>query len=264
MIKYKEDRIPIAIFFALTVLDFAVYFAVETTVLIVAYFLFMIPVKGLVSAWNHHHQHVPMFRSKPLNRLLEMSFALHTGATTNAWTLHHVHGHHKNYLDQDADESRWKRRSGETYGYLRYSLVTAVTAYPRALAVGKAHPRLRRAFIGYGLLTLAIMATLVAFKPVNGLFLFVFAPIISLTITVAATYHHHAGLDTDDHMLASHNYIGGLRNVLTGNLGYHTAHHFRQGVHWSKLPELHAKLEADIPAEFIREKQASIFSAQSR
>ena len=118
--------------------------------------------------------------------------------------------------------------------------------------MGRNHPRLRRAFIGFGLLALAIIVTLVALNPVNGIFIFVFAPMASLTITVAATFHHHAGLDTDDHMAASHNYIGGLRNVLTGNLGYHTAHHYRQGLHWSKLPELHESLSDKIGDEFIR------------
>jgi len=34
---------------------------------------------------------------------------------------------------------------------------------------------------------------------------------------------------------------------LSGNLGYHTAHHYKPGVHWSKLPELHAKIADRIP-----------------
>jgi len=252
MLKYKADRVPVAIFFAFTLLDFTLFFTVEQTWIIVAYFLAMIPIRGFISAWNHHHQHVPMFHSKRLNRLLEMSFALHTGATTHAWTLHHVHGHHKNYLDQDLDESRWRRRSGDKYGYIHYAAITALTAYPRAYRVGHNHPRLQRAFVGYGLLTLLIIGSLVAYNPVNGLFLFVFAPIISLVMTVAATYHHHAGLDTHDHMEASHNYTYKVRNLLTGNLGYHTAHHYRQGVHWSKLPELHATIADKIPDEYIK------------
>lgn len=251
LLRYREDRIPVAIFFTLTALDFVLYLVVDSLWILVPYFLAMIPVKGLISAWNHHHQHLSMFRSKPLNRLLELSFALHTGASTNAWTLHHVHGHHKNYLDQSKDESRWRRRSGETYGYVRYSLTTFVTAYPRAYAVGRNHPRLRRAFIGYGLATLLLIITLVALKPVNGLFLFAFPPVVSLVLTIAATHAHHSDLDTEDHMEASRNYVGGLRNVLTGNLGYHTAHHYRQGVHWSKLPELHATIEDKIPQEYI-------------
>ena len=252
LLKYKADRIPVATFFTLTAIDFAIFFAVDNIWVVLAWWALMIPVKGMVSAWNHHHQHVPMFHSKRLNRVLEMSFALHTGASTNAWTLHHVHGHHKNYLDQELDESRWRRRSGKTYGYIHYTAITALTAYQRAYHVGRDHPRLQRAFVGYGILTLVIVATLVALNPVKGLLLFVSPMITSLTQTVAATYHHHAGLDTDDHMLASHNYTYKIRNLLTGNLGYHTAHHYRQGVHWSKLPELHETLIDRIPAEYVK------------
>lgn len=240
------------IFFALTALDFAIFFAVEQTWLVVLYWMTMVPIKALICAWNHHHQHVPTFHSKALNRLLEMSFGLHTGATTHAWTLHHVHGHHRNYLDQEKDESRWRRSSGETYGFIRYTAITALTAYPRAYNVGRNHPRFQRAFVGYGLLTLLLVGALVAIDPLKGLLLFAFPMVTSLAITVAATYLHHSGLDTEDHMLASRNYTGDIRNLLTGNLGYHTAHHYRQGLHWSKLPELHETIADKIPAEYIR------------
>jgi len=251
VLKYKADRVPVTIFFALTLVDFALYFAVDNVGVLAVYFLVMVSVKSIIGAWNHHHQHLPMFHSRPLNRILEMSFALHTGVTTNAWTLHHVHGHHMNYLDQEMDESRWRRRSGEAYGFVTYTLVTALTAFPRALRVGRHHPRLRRAFIGYGLLTLLLVIILVAAKPISALLLFVFPALISLVVTVAATHKHHSNLDTDDHMEASRNYTSAFRNRLTGNLGYHTAHHYRQGVHWSKLPDLHARIADKIPAEYI-------------
>jgi len=94
------------------------------------------------------------------------------------------------------------------------------------------------------------------FNPINGLFLFVLPPLISLVVTVAATHSHHSDLDTDDHMAASRNYTGRLRNLLTGNLGFHTAHHYRQGVHWSKLPDLHASLAHKIPAECFKGRSA--------
>ena len=61
-----------------------------------------------------------------------------------------------------------------------------------------------------------------------------------------------SGLDTDDPLEASRNYTGRIRNALTGNLGFHTAHHYRQGLHWSKLPELHATIAHRIPADQIR------------
>jgi len=202
----------VSIFLTLTALDFALYFLVDSVWIIIGWWFVMVPVKAFVCPWNHHHQHLPMFHSKALNRVLEMAFTFHTGATPNAWTLHHVHGHHMNYLDQDKDESRWRRSSGETFGLIRYTLVTALTTYPRAYNVGRRLPRLQRAFVGYGILTLVLVGALVAYKPMHGPW----------------------------------------RNLLTGNLGYHTAHHYRQGLHWSKLPELHAKIADKIPAEFIK------------
>ncbi|RLA27333.1 MAG: fatty acid desaturase, partial [Gammaproteobacteria bacterium] len=51
---------------------------------------------------------------------------------------------------------------------------------------------------------------------------------------------------------ASYNNTNRLFNLLTGNLGYHTAHHYRQRLHWSKLPELHEKIKDRIPLELIR------------
>jgi hypothetical protein len=36
-------------------------------------------------------------------------------------------------------------------------------------------------------------------------------------------------------------------NILTGNLGYHTAHHVKPKLHWSKLPEFHATIADRIP-----------------
>jgi len=42
-----------------------------------------------------------------------------------------------------------------------------------------------------------------------------------------------------------------LYNLRTLNLGYHTAHHLRPRLHWSKLPALHARIVAGIPPELV-------------
>ncbi|HEX5658928.1 MAG TPA: hypothetical protein VFX59_17155, partial [Polyangiales bacterium] len=94
LFKYPEDRLPVAVAVGITALDFTMYFSVESPWLLVAYWVLAIMPKGVLSAWNHNHQHVATFRSTPLNRLLELCYALHTGMTTNAWLLHHVLGHH--------------------------------------------------------------------------------------------------------------------------------------------------------------------------
>jgi fatty acid desaturase len=63
-------------------------------------------------------------------------------------------------------------------------------------------------------------------------------------------------LDTDNEFAASRNNLNRFYNVITGNLGYHTAHHHEQGVHWSLLPELHEQIQHKIPADLIKNAAA--------
>ena len=114
--RYKEDRLPVFIILTLTLIDFILYFTVESIGLLFAYYLLMIIPKSAICAWNHHHQHLFTFRQPYLNRILEFFYALHTGVTTNLWRLHHVLGHHLNFLDQTKDESRWQRKDGVKNG----------------------------------------------------------------------------------------------------------------------------------------------------
>ncbi|MGI9344588.1 MAG: fatty acid desaturase family protein [Gammaproteobacteria bacterium] len=236
----------------LSLIDFIVYFTINNPWWLTGYALLMVIPKGLICAWNHHHQHTVTFHSKFLNRILEFFYALHTGVTTNLWVLHHVLGHHRNYLDQTLDESGWKRPDGEQMSALEYSLTIAGTAYYRGYKVGKKFPRVQREFLLYSAVTVFIIALLCWFRLVPALIVFVVPMIISLLFTSWVTYDHHAGLDTDDIFGASYNNTNRLYNILTGNLGYHTAHHYRQGLHWSKLPELHEKIESRIPPELTR------------
>ncbi len=248
--RHKEDHWPVAIILLLTVIDFTLYFTVENAAVLFVYYLVMIGPKGIICAWNHHHQHVPTLRNKRLNRVLEFFYALHTGVTTNLWRLHHVLGHHLNFLDQTKDESRWQRKDGTPMGVIEYTINVGITAYPRGYRVGKRYPRQLKPFLRYTALTFALLAILVWYKPVAGVFLFVLPMITSLFFTAYVTYDHHTGLDTENEFEASYNNLNSFFNFITGNLGYHTAHHHKQGVHWSKLPQLHAKIADKIP-EFL-------------
>lgn len=255
--KHKEDRWPVFIILMLTLVDVSLYFTVNSSVLLFSYYLIMIIPKGLICAWNHHHQHLCTFRHNALNRGLEFFYALHTGVTSNLWRLHHVLGHHVNFLDQKIDESRWQRKDGTKMGVIEYTLKVALTAYPRGYAVGKRFPKQLKPFLIYIVPTFLVVGLLVWFKPAAGLFLFALPMITSLLFTAYVTYDHHAGLSTEIEFEASYNNLSKIFNFLTGNLGYHTAHHHRQGVHWSKLPALHATIADKIPEHLY---QRSIFT----
>lgn len=253
LFRHPEDRIPVLLFTCVFALDLTVYFTAHSWWFPILWLGLGIIPKGWISAWNHHHQHVTMFRHALPNRLLEIMFGFQTGITSHAWFLHHVLGHHRNYLDQEKDESRWMRPDGTTMGELEYSLVTTLTAYPRAFKVGLKHPKALRVFLGMGALQVALLGVLFWHNWYNALFVFLLPMCVSLYVTAWATYFHHSGLVTKEHAEASYNILHRGYNVMTGNLGYHTAHHTKHGLHWSKLPELHAQMARDIPPTLYRQ-----------
>jgi len=248
LFRHREDRAPVALIVSLFVVDVLVYALVDAVHWLALYTLVGIIPKGCVCAWNHHHQHVPVFLKAWANRLLEIVYGLHTGLTGHAWVLHHSLGHHVNYLDQAKDESRWMK-NGRRMGELAYTLEVTFTSYARAFEVGRRYPRAQRTFVAMVLVTGAIVIGLVVARPLPALFVFVLPMLLSLLVTSWATFDHHSGLETASDFVASRNTIHRVFNLVTGNLGYHTAHHHKQGVHWSRLPALHAAIAHEIPAE---------------
>jgi len=264
--RYKEDFWPVIVILLLTLIDFVMYFVIDNIMVFAVYYLIMIIPKGVISAWNHHHQHIFTFRNNSLNRILEFFYALHTGVTTHLWRLHHVLGHHLNFLDQEKDESRWQDKQGNKMGPIAYTLNVALTAYPRGFRVGKRYPKQMKPFLVFSFITFVGVALLVWFKPVAGIFLFVLPMITSLLFTSFVTYFHHAGLDSKNEFEASYNNLNPMFNFFTGNLGYHTAHHHKQGVHWSKLPALHETIADKIPDSLFQESiiTQKLFGSRSR
>ncbi len=253
LFRHPEDRLPVALILAVFACDLAVFGLSTAWWPPVLWMIALTIPKGWICSWNHHHQHLSVFRPAWANRLLELVFGFQTGVTSQTWFLHHVVGHHINYLDQSKDESAWARADGSVMGEHEYSLLTTATAYPRAWTVGAKYPKARATFVRMGIAQALLLAALVVWKPWNAVWVFALPMVVSLYLTAWATYFHHAGLSTDDHNEASYNILHRGYNRMTGNLGYHTAHHSRQGLHWSKLPELHRKLAFKIPATCYRE-----------
>lgn len=252
--RYKEDRLPVTIIVGIFFIDVAVYFFATSFITLIAWMMAGLLFKIFIACWNHHHQHVNTFKKKILNRLLEIVYTFHTGVSTNVWVLHHNLGHHLNYLDQAKDQSAWKRKDGSTMGVVEYTLVIALTGYVRAMKVGREHAKFNRSLVQMGLINLFLLGALLWNSWINATIIFLIPMLLIYLGTCWNTYYHHAGLDTDDHLHASHNITNRLYNILSGNLGYHTAHHMKQGLHWSALPEFHKSIEKDIPPELISEK----------
>lgn len=254
VLKYKADRGRVAFVLG----AFAAHAAVWcfATPLVAA--LSIVPLTLLsvfVAPINHHHQHLESFRSALLNRLYEVVLALQTGVAPYAWVLHHNLGHHRNYLHQrphaQADESTWTRVDGRKMGRVEYTIDLLLRHQSDIYQVGLRHPKVLRSWLLMKLPVWGLLGALLWLNPLNTLLVFLVPAFLTLVHTIWATYEHHAGCETGDPLLASVNRDNRLYNWLSGNLGLHTAHHLRPGVHWSLLPQIHAQIRHRIPDEQI-------------
>ncbi len=76
--------------------------------------------------------------------------------------------------------------------------------------------------------------------------------IFGLLLTSWVTFDRHADPSIENEFEAFINNLNRFYNITSGNLGYHTAHHHKQGVHWSLLPALHEKIKDEIPDHLIK------------
>jgi beta-carotene hydroxylase len=251
-IRYKQDIWAILLVLTLISSQLALFFLVDNIYMILAAVASLIVLQGSAAAVNHNHQHLPIFMSHRLNRLFEVALFFNTGCGPWAWVLHHTIGHHMHYLDSNEDTCSWKRKDGTTMSTAEYTIINTFKVYPEIFRVGKKHPKVFKKFKMGLVVCLAILAALVAASPLKALIIFIVPMIIQLFLLVYATESHHRGLDTQDHLQATRNDTTKLNNWYAWNLGFHTAHHIKCGLHWSKLPSFHNEISDQIPEALVR------------
>ncbi len=250
--NYKADIIPVIIILILFSIDIFMYIIWISWMYLGIYMIFSILSKAFIWAWNHHHQHVLTFHQSILNRLLEIIYGFQTGIVWYGWVLHHNLWHHINYQNQLKDESAWKSIKGKRYNSFMYTCIVAITSYYRAFMVWNKYRNIQKYFICMCIIQVGLLFLLIFLQPLQGIVLFCIPMVMWIIITVYTTYHHHSWLDSKDHYTSSYNIITPWYNLLTGNLGYHTAHHINGSRHWSKLPEFHKTIEHKIEDKYYK------------
>ena len=255
ILKYKADRWPVTYVLTMFAVHVLLWWAATPLVALLS----VVPLtiaSMFVAPINHHHQHLNTFRSPLLNRLYDLALGLQTGIGPYGWVLHHNLGHHLNYLNQRPherpDESKWTRRDGSQMGRVEYTAVLVATHQIDIFRVGRKHPKVLRAYLLMKIPLYLFAGIGLYLNPLNYLLIFLIPGFLALVHTSWATYEHHAGCDPETHHHASRNRESKVFNVMTGNLGLHTAHHMRPGVHWSLLPAIHEEIRDKIPPEQLK------------
>lgn len=257
--RQRADILPSLIVTGVLIVQLATVAFVEDVATLFAIAAGLLMFSACPGSISHNHHHYPTFRRQWQNRIYEVMLFLETGIPPFAWTLHHNLGHHKHYLDQRLDPAAWQNGDGSVMNRVRFDLYNALRVYPEVVRIGRQRPKLLKRFYLWAAVSLSVLALLLWWKPVAASIIFLLPMPIMLIGLLDNTYQQHQGLDTSSDFTASRNSLSKLYNLISWNLGYHTAHHLHPSVHWSKLPELHDSLAHRIPDELVCD---SVFLSQ--
>jgi beta-carotene hydroxylase len=220
--------------------------------------------------FSHNQNHCPMFKSRRANAIYAAWLSVFYGFPTFAWIPTHNLNHHK-YVNKAGDATiTWRYSKKNTW--LVASTYYFVSAYWQAQPVDEyirkareSNPRLYRQIIVQYVTVFGGHAALLALAlvlrgPLMGLLVYAFGFLIPAIFAawsmIFINYIQHVHTDPWSEHNHSRTFVSKLANWFVFNNGYHTAHHESAGLHWSKLPEAHAKIAHLIDPEL---KQQSIF-----
>jgi beta-carotene hydroxylase len=206
-------------------------------------------------AFSHNHNHCPTFKSRKLNAFYSAWLSIFYGFPTYGWIPTHNLNHHK-YVNKAGDATitwRYSKRNtwliASTYYFVSAYWQGPVLDEYRA-KVRANNPALFRQIIGqYATLIgaqLVLLTFAIALRGVRvGLLVWGFGFAIPALFAnwsmIFINYIQHVHCDPWSPHNHSRNFVSSLGNWLVFNNGYHTVHHESAGLHWSKLPEAHAK-----------------------
>lgn len=225
---------------------------------------------------SHLFVHVPWFTSPRLNAAVSLLNSANIAQSVQAYRLFHVRNHHRYNNDRRDDggqtlDTTSTYRLGTGGGHapvVRYvltglwssirDLALTVASLPRLCRVGPRESGLlqlasrqplvrsrelaqvqadRIAQLAYLVLLCAIswQWTLVCYLP---------AVLLSFALVNVQNYYRHFGAEPDSRLANSVSHYGRWYNRVTFNDGYHQEHHFRPGAHWSELPLIFTRYQA--------------------
>ena len=256
--RHKIDVLPTAIVLISSTLQYYLFFSKNigtVPFIVLLLILWFLSTLSIPIAHNHYHHFI--FTKKWMNRLFEYFLFYHVFLPSFGWQLNHNIGHHRNYHNQniddpDHDENCWMTKNGEIAKRWYYTLRTAALGYYYIFRNGKKHKKMFQKFKFVMLIHILCIAFFLYINPLYAFLIFLIPMVSNLLLNTNTSYRHHVGLTSTDVFSSSHTNLSTINNILTFNTGYHTAHHHQPWVHWSKLPQLHEKIKAHIPATCIQ------------
>lgn len=203
-----------------------------------------------VTVIAHNHNHLPMWRNKTMNSLTDYWLTVFYGFPAFAWIPTHNMNHHA--LNNKEGDYTITYRLTEHNHLMMLLLYPMMSSYFQQKPIRDYLKMLRKTDSNKFMLAAGQYVALVAWIAVGLLvdwekaLLYIILPQqFGLFSVLIFNYVQHVHADEESEWNHSRNFVGFLNAMLFNN-GYHTVHHEKAGLHWSKTPELHAKVEKNI------------------
>lgn len=196
---------------------------------------------------KHNHVHCRTFRGRGWNAALGVALSALTGhPTTSIITAHNVRHHRYNNSDVDwvrcsLVRFRWNWLNLLVFPFASVARMRAEKTSDLAAWRGR-HPTLyrqalvERAVLGGLLVTVVVADWQATLRALVVPWLFGQWGIVTINLL------QHQACDPASPWDHSRNVTGRLVNWLVLNNGFHTAHHLRPSLHWSRLPAFHRRV----------------------
>ncbi len=217
----------------------------------------------LLMRWSHlvehNHAHLPIFHQDWLNEILGWMTFLNGGIALEFYRLQHVRTHHK-YTNQEGDWTSPFQFEGCRYpdkpvNYWYYIFTYSIIGLCHCLTIILRQPgsRMFNRLLASVAVVGSISVWLLYLDPWRFLLFFYvtwWAAYIGVPVN---NWDHHVDCEyTDEHTSANVD-LRLLCRWLGFNIGYHSAHHWRPTLHWSRLEEFHNRRMANkIPTKYYR------------
>ena len=252
-LRYKEDSRSL-IFIGLTLVGLisALWPDMKTTSIwsIIGINLSLSLLCYICHTINHNHIHIPIFVKANTNNVFSVFLSIAQGLSSKSLIVTHNLNHHV-HLAKPTD---WFHdgQAGKGWGVIRLFRYVANVWFiifkerysDPTVKLSTKNARLEK-IENLGILSFSLLCLWLNWRA----YLYIVLPswmMASFYIT-AINLLQHEGCDPYSKYGHSRNYMSRFGNWIFFNGGYHSAHHTKPSVHWTKLPEYHAEIAHLIP-----------------
>jgi fatty acid desaturase len=246
MLRFKKDRRTLAFvgaYYALIALGFSVHLTAWGTALLSVTLCF---VSFFCAVITHNTVHSPIFHSRVMNRFFQIVLTPSYGHPVNMFVPGHNLSHHK-YLQEPKDRMRtdkmrfrWNLLNQIFFAWVVGGPITRDNFEYAAIMRTRKPAWFRQLLLELGAWILFLAITF-AIDWKRFIFFVLIPHQYAAWGIMGVNFIQHEGCDGDHPYNHSRNFVGGLTNWFTFNNGYHGIHHMHPALHWSQVPEVHAR-----------------------